>query len=118
MLDTFRWYLASTIAAIVLGLRRVKNFRSFRRATAAPSAAPPTRDASQLMYHADPLAPIAPSTPSPFTNLRSQDSRHSVHLRFRNTLAEPLKIFWISYDVRPVSFLSDAFDDACVNVRT
>lgn len=102
MLDAIRWFVGSAIASIVVGLRKVglKGLRSPRNTAGAPSAAPPAPVSTALLMFQDPLAPIADKAPSPYKELKSQDSRHSIHLRFKNTLDEPIKIYWIGYDVR------------------
>lgn len=105
MLDALRWLIGSAIAQIVLGLRKV-GFKGPRRA-AAPSAAPAAPQPTALLMFQDPLSPISDRQPSTYKELKSADSRHSVHLRFRNTLTESVKIYWIGYDVRRRSSTCD-----------
>lgn len=101
MLDVFCRFLSSAVSKIVVGLRRVgfKSLRGPNRATAS-SPAPPALSTSALLMHHDPLAPLSERTPSRYKDLKSLDSRQSIHLRFKNTLDESVKIYWIGYDVR------------------
>ena len=48
----------------------------------------------------DPLAPIDHQTASTLQHLHSVESRVSLHVHFINTLDEPVRLLWISYEVR------------------